>query len=448
METEIMVKFVNKQKALFSSLAYGNPSKKLKIIGVTGTRGKTVVAHMIYHILKESGKRVGYISTLGYTTDMQNFQKDVTANMIQAGDIYRLLGLMVKNGLEYAVVEMTSHMLQNNYYDGLVLDSGVVTNIYLDKPDVYNEWENYARTKLDFISKIKSEGLLVLNNQAPEVSNWIVENTQNLKNNIFTYWIQPSNVSGIQNSIDRTTFDFERETYSIPVITNQNIINALQASKIANSYVGLNDIKRALETFQAPTGRMEVIQKSPFAIIIDYAYTVGTVDDALRYLHTIKPYTGKIITVIGASGDSHKDRRNVAAIAARYSNMVVLAAEDPRNERVADINPELHLRAQREKAILVERVGSNDEYKLINKKNLRKKVEMVMANNDVPFVAFDAEDFTSRLDAIDFAVKFANPGDIVYITGKGHENTLSFANVDYEWSDTEAVKQALGLSKQ
>lgn len=438
-----MIQFLNSQKSVLSSIANGNPSTKLKVIGVAGTRGKTITAHMLYHILKSSGLNVGYISTLGYSAEPLKYERDTYANVIDSVELNKLLAHMHKGGMTHAVVEVNSSGLRKRNFDGITFDSGILTNIFFDRPDDYETWEEYAQTKIDFLSKVREGGLVVFNNHSADVSNWIISEANRIKNSIYSYWIDMSKLGNIRHSINDVSFEFEKEPYTLPTIGTANIFNAAQAAKLAQIYVPQHIIPSSLGTFDPPKGRMEVVQKHPFSVVVDYAYTPDMLEDALMYLHLIKPYNSRIITVLGSSGDQHKDRRRIASAAAKYSNLVLLAAEDPRSERVSDINTELHLRAQPNRAILVERVGSQEEYSWINKDNLRLKIERVWDNRDIPFVAFDAEDYTSRLNAIDYAIKFAKPGDIVFVTGKGDEDTLSFAHVDYEWNDAEAVRQAL-----
>jgi len=438
-----MIRFINTQKSLISSLANGNPSNKIKVIGVAGTRGKTITAHMLHHILNEGGINAGYITTTGYSTGSQKKHRDTYSNVIDSIELNKILAQMVKNGVTHAVVEVNSSGLRNKVYEGVTFDSGILTNIFFDRPDDYTNWEEYAKTKIDFLSKVKDGGLVVFNNHNADISNWILSESEKIKNSIYSYWVDFSKLGAIRHSINHAAFEFEGQPFIVPAIGTANIFNAAQAAKLAQAYLPAHVIPSALSNYQPTKGRMEVIHRQPFTVIVDYAFTPDMLEDALMYLHLIKPYNSKIITVLGASGDQHKERRKIAASAAKYSGMVVLTAEDPRSERTADINTELHLRAQPNRAVLVERIGSQDEYSWVNKDNLRQKIERVKQNNDVPFVAFDAEDFTSRLNAIDFAIKSARPGDIVFVVGKGDEDTLSFSHVDYEWSDTEAVRQSL-----
>lgn len=438
-----MIRFINTQKSLISALANGNPSTKLKVIGVAGTRGKTITAHMLHHILKQGGINAGYISTLGYSTDLQNNKKDTYANVMDSIELNKILAQMLKEGVTHAVVEVNSSGLRSKNFEGITFDSGILTNIFYDRPDDYENWEEYAKTKVDFLSKIRDGGLVVFNNHNADISNWILSEAGKIKNSIYSYWVDFNKLGAIRHSVNHSAFEFEGQPFIVPAIGTANIFNAAQAAKLAQAYLPASTITSALANYQSVKGRMEVIQKQPFTVVVDYAYTPDMLEDALMYLHLIKPYNSKIITVLGASGDQHKERRQIAASAAKYSGMVVLAAEDPRSERTADINTELHLRALNNRAVLVERIGSQDEYSWVNKNNLKTKIDRVQANKDIPFVAFDAEDFTSRLNAIDFAIKSANPGDVVFVVGKGDEDTLSFSHVDYEWSDAEAIRQSL-----
>jgi UDP-N-acetylmuramoyl-L-alanyl-D-glutamate--2,6-diaminopimelate ligase len=441
-----MIKFIKAQKSKLAAVTNGNPSSKLKLIGVTGTRGKTTTTHMLYQILLNAGIKAGFISTLGYSIEPGVTLKDSYSNTMDAITLNKILKQMLSKEITHVVVEVNSSGLANKVFEGITFDSGIVTNIFLDRPETYDTWENYAKTKIDFLSKVKNGGLVVLGNHNAEVSNWVIQEAGKIKNNIFSYWIDGSTFKDLIYSNNKMNFKVEDEDFEVPFIGSGNLYNSLMSAKLAELYVPSHTISKSLSTHKTVDGRMEVVVTQPFMVIVDYAYTPDMLEEALKYISLVKPYNAKIITVVGSSGSKNKDRRVIAATAANYSGLVILAAEDPRSERVSDINTELHLRAQESRAILVERISSQEEYGWLNKDNLKSKIERVKSNNDIPFVAFDAEDFTSRLNAIDFAIKCANPGDVILIAGKGDDNTLSFSHADYEWSDSEAVKQAMSAN--
>lgn len=433
-----MIQFVNSQKAFLSNLTNGNPSSKIRVIGVTGTYGKTPVAHLIYELFKESQQKVGLLSSFGYTTDMENFKSDYSADKLEAGTIHKILNEMVKNGLNFAVVELTPNNLRSKVYDGLALDSGVITNIVHNEPE-YRSFDEYAKNKLDFINKIRNEGYLVLHYHDDNIANWMNSSGNQIKKNVFTYLNNPNDISEVRQSLKGSRFKLDDSDYQTSLVGNINLNNAVLALRLAQAYLPTNYLQNALPKVKGIQGRMEVILNSPFTIIIDSSYTPDAIGESLKYLDSVLPNGSNLITVVGGKGELEINRREIGSWAAAFSSMVVLAADDPRSEKVYDINSEIHLGAQPFRGMLVERIGSTDEYNMLNKFNLRSKIERVRANADIPFIAFDADDFTSRYNAIDFAISYAQTGDVIYIAGKGNDLVIEFNKVEYEWNDAQAA---------
>ncbi len=435
-------RIINKPRAFIANRKFGDPSSEMKVIGVTGTHGKTTVTHLLYHIFKNAGIRVGFLSSQGYTVDMFSFSNEITADTVKMGQVHKLLKQMKDNEIQIVIIEVTSKNLKDEKYNGVKFDSGIVTNINNPESGKYSSWDDYAKTKLEFIKKIKDQGLLIINNHE-NLLYWLQSNSDDIKNNLFTHWIDATHGKNVKYYIDGITFDMDGHNFAVPLIGHFNYINALFAIKLAQNYIPTERINETLRFFETPPGRMQVVQKSPFMIVIDYSKSAWSVENALQFLTAIKPKHNRIITVIGAPGEIDKPRRVIGDVARKYSGLVALCAEDPRSEKTVDINTELFSLAEANGAQLIERFSSSEEFHMINKISLKNKIERVEGNGDVGFIAFDSDDYTSRLNAIEFAVKFAKAGDIVYITGKGDETSLVFSNLIYEWSDAEAVKKAL-----
>jgi len=438
-----LTRFINKQKSLLANFRKGNPSEKIKVIGVTGSRGKTIVTELLYHLLKNAGMRVGYISSIGYSDDMEAAKNDLSANFVEPGELHSLLGNMITNQLDFAIVEMTARNLLDKKYEGITLDSGIITNIIGDDSSYFDDWYEYAGTKLDFISRIRDKGLLVLNDDEPQVVDWLLSQGDDLDRDIYVYPVSSSEIDVKNKDIDGSTFVWNNQAYSTTNSHKNAILNNVQAMKLASSYKPDPKLPMYAQEFKSPKGRMEVIQRNPFTVIVDYAYTPAMLEDALKYIEELKDPNAKIITVFGCAGERELTRRQMGAVSSNHSDMTVLTAEDPKSEKVYDINSQIIAFAENYGGVLVERIASTEEYALINKENLRQRIERVVANGDHPIISFDADDYTARLDAINFAVKNAKPGDIIYITGKAHETTLAFDGIEYEWSDQEAVKVAM-----
>lgn len=439
--------FLNKSKSIFSNSKNGTPSQRIRVIGVTGSRGKTTTSEMLYHFLKGSGAHVGYLSSLGYTTNMTDVHNDLTADTIQPRDLNDLLSEMISNGLSYAVVEITPGNLKNKIYDDLIIDSAIITNLRGDNFSEFDSFGELLNTKLKFINQIRDRGLLILNDEEPDTVDWLRSNEDAIEQDIYIY---PVNLSDI--NIDNVSLEsgmnitWDGRPLSVNSPMHYNLLNTLQAFKMAESYKPDPKMHLSTKTYEMPKGRAEIVNQEPVKVIIDYAYTPVMLEESLSEISKLKNPSARIITVFGCAGKRDYERRKMGLVSMKYSYMSVLTSEDPKNEKVYDINSQIYGFTESQGGVLVERFSSAEEYQLSKKDNLLLRVQRVKANGDHPFIAFDADDYTSRLDAIHFAINFANPGDIVYITGKGHETTLAFDGIEYEWSDHEAVNVA--LSKQ
>jgi len=444
-----MLTFINRQKALMANKRNNNPSEDIKVIGITGTYGKTNVTHLLHHIFNNSNERVGFISSQGYSftaAENEPFEaySDITANMAKPGEIHDILGRMVNEGLQYAIVEVTSNNLRQGNYEGIAFDSGIITNVVGSNMGIYKNWENYVATKFDFINKIKDEGLVVILNQDPTTSEWIMQNENKVENNIFIHWVNPDDPKDVKHTLDNVEFTIDGYKYSLPLRGRDNLYNAILAIRLAQAYLPQEKIQAALKNLEPLTSKINVLKKEPFLILSDIANTPEMLEESLKYIKHLK-FTpdSRIISIIGCEGDRKIDRSLMGEIAAANSDIVILTALDPRSEKLADINTQIQNDKAGSSSMLVERIGSEEEYNIINKNNLKTKINRVIKNGDRPFVSFDADDFTSRLNAIDFGIKLAKPKDIVFISGKGHNLSLVFNNVEYEWSDDEAVKKVL-----
>jgi len=437
-----MLNFINKQKALLANRKNGNPSEYTKVIGVTGSYGKTLSTHFLYDIFKKANEKVGLISSLGYLIGNDEIISDIKANNIQPGDIHDILGKMVNAGIEYVILEVTSNNLKLGNYEGINFDSGIITNISSSNPASYKKWEDYASTKLNFINKIKDEGLVVIYNQHHEISEWLNKNGNNITNNIFVHWVNPNDPTNIDHSLDQTFFDLDNIRYFLPLRGVDSLYSAILAIRLAQAYLPSTKISNTFSKNNVQS-KIKIVKNESFLIFTDVMNTPEMFEESLLYLNKIKLPNKRLICIFGCEGERNNNRAAIGEIATKYSDMVILASNDSRSEKVYDINTDIQGHTGKTVGVMVERIGSDEEYKFINKSNLKIKIERVINNGDVPFIAFDADDFTSRLDAIDLGVKIANPGDIIYLSGKGDQTSLVFDNVEYEWSEEEAIKKVL-----
>jgi len=386
-------------QAILANLLYNFPSRKLTVIGVTGTDGKTTTVHLIHHILCLSGLKADLISTVSapglHTTTPDSLV------------LQRLIRKMVDRGTKYLVLEATSHGLDQHRLWGIRFRVGVITNVTHEHLDYHRTYENYLAAKAKLFCGV---GTAILNrddqsfgNLKLKISRACCSAIENSK--VVTY--------GINHQADFTPQNFHFQT-SLPGEYNQ--YNCLAAIATASAVgVPAEKIRKAVASFKGVIGRMEEISEGQnFRFIVDFAHTPNGLENVLRTLNlqliTHNRKTGKLIVVFGCAGlrDARK-RPMMGEIAGRLADVAILTAEDPRTENVNDI---------------IEQIAAG----------CRK------AGGVEGKTFFRVPD---RREAIKFAVGLAKKGDIVVICGKGHERSMCFGTTEIPWSDQEEVRKAL-----
>ena len=388
--TFVVVKDARRALGQLASKWYGNPSRKMKVVGVTGTDGKTTTVNLIYNILKESGKKVGMVSTINARIGKREIDTGFHVTNPDQILLQSLLSDMVKEACKYAVLEVTSHGLDQERVAGVNFDLGVLTNITHEHLDYHKTYENYllAKAKLFKLSKTA-----ILNEDDTSYETLLKE----LKGKVKIIGYNSRSLSGKLLKAVNSRFP---EKY--------NRLNAAAAIKTAQ-LLGIEQkyIIKAIESFPRLVGRMEEIKNNKnIKIIIDFAHTPNALENVLS---TIKEKTPRrLIVVFGSAGERDVNKRALmGAVAAKLAEISIITAEDPRSEGVNKIIAEI------EKGI---------------KSNSRVKYYKI----------------PERGEAIYFAInKIAEKGDTVVICGKGHERSMCYGSVEYPWSDQEAAKLAL-----
>lgn len=431
-----------RQLAGMASLRFGRPARKLKIIGVTGSKGKTTTTLLIYHIMRAAGMKVGCISTISAKVGEDNLDTGFHVTSPEPWDMPKYMRKMVDAGVEYLVVEATSMGLQQGRFSGVEFDAAVITNINSDHLDYHVNWENYAEAKFKIVEKVVEDGLVVLNGQHSS-TDWIMNRSEQLQKQVFAAWFTRDEAENYQQSFAGMEFDYGGVRFRTRLFGQHMLENVLAAIKISSRYLTKVDIAEALRSFRTPSGRMQILQAEPYTIIVDFAHTPKSLEATLQSVQQLKPVDGRLITVFGCAGDRDPVRREMGFPASKYSKLVILTAEDPRQEPLVQINDQIFSHADAERSVLVDRYGSDDEYRRTNLENMFTKLDRIIENGDVPFVAFDEMSTQSRADAIEFALRYAKSNDVVLITGKGHEQSLCFGDTEFEWSDQRAIDLAL-----
>jgi len=432
-------------QAIVSNIYYGFPARKLKILSVTGTDGKTTTTLMLYEVLKSSGLKVGYLSTIGAKVGDSDLDTGLHVTTPDPWMVPKYLKMMRDKGMEYVVLESTSNGLQQNRLWGIRFDGGIITNIKSDHLDYHKTWENYAKAKFKMVEQMGANSTIVLNQDDKEAYKWLMDriNSRSLDRKIESIGV--SVAQNIKYSLNGIDFEYLGERFHINLVGRFNLQNALGVIALASKYVTLSEISRSLTNFKAPKGRMEVVQTEPFTIIIDFAHTPNSLEKALTSINELRDKEQKLIVLFGCAGKRDKERRRMGEVACMIGDIVILTAEDPRDEKLKDINDEIINYSKKSEGKLIKRFANNMEYMKVDIGRIKKELGQVLSKGIKPIVAFDEDSVQSRQDAISLALRIANKGDIVFLTGKAHEQSLAFGEneKEYPWSEHEEVNRLL-----
>lgn len=450
-QDSILQKLKNKYhlfQAFLANLKNGFPAEKgIKFIGVTGTDGKTTVTSMLYHVFRESGKKVDLLSTIKGTIGGSDIDTGLHITTPEPWELPEYVHKMKDKGTKFAIIESTSQGLHQNRLWGVEFDSCIITNIRYDHLDYHRTWKNYANAKFRIVKKTREKGLVVLNADDKKAAKFLKEKIVRDRNlDLEIKWASESVISKKKMTLEGIELEYNNVRFKVGLIGRHNYMNSLQVIKLSEKYLELETIKKSLASFKTPKGRMDVMQKKPFGVVIDFAHTPGSLESALKSIQEIITDQGRIITVFGCAGKRDKGRREMGSVSAKYSDVTILTAEDPRNERLIDINSEIIEHARKEKGIeVVERFLTEREFNRINYIDVKNLNTRLIKNGNKPFYTFDQDSIKSRENAIEFAINIAKKDDIVFITGKGHEASLAFGATEkeYDWSDHEVVKKVL-----
>ena len=383
-------------KGLPAKIKYGFPDRKLKVIAITGTDGKTTSSSLLYHLLQKNGKRVALVSTVAAYINGKEMDTGFHVTSPAPDDLYKFMSQMVKEEIEYLVLEFTSQGAYQSRLFGIKPEMVGLTNIAQDHFDYHLSYDNYLEAKAIGIQKAKT----VILNEDDTSYYRLKKMLPSSDYKVLEYSKEDKINSKIKKAIN------ER----FPEEFNQ--MNARLVCKMA-SELGLTDseIAKELKTFEGVPGRMqEVPNKKGIKIIIDFAHTPQGLEAALTALRQMlrkSNKTGRLIVVHGSAGLRDADKRPMMGkISTDLADLVVFTAEDPRTEDVWAI--------------------------------IRQMKEQLKTNHNKIISIID------RQEAISFAIqKLAKKGDLVAILGKGPEKSMCYGTEERPWSDLEAVKNAL-----
>ena len=403
--------------ALLADRVYDSPSRKMPVVGVTGTNGKTTTAYLLCAILDAAGLRAGMLGTVAYRIAGED--REASRTTPEAPDVQQLLNEMLEHGSQSAVMEVSSHALSLKRVDGMRFAAGVFTNLTRDHLDFHEDMEAYFAAKRRLFEMLPDGAPAVINLDDPRGAS-LVE----IASRPVTYAIN-ANADVMPGPIDMTLsglrFDITTPKGVVRVtsrlVGRPNVYNILAATATAMSLdIPLDAVARGISNLQGVPGRFEVVSsdKDDVTVVVDYAHT----DDALRnLLETARPLTsGRLVTVFGCGGDRDRSKRPLMGmVAARLSDVVVITSDNPRSEDPKRIIDEI------ERGI---RAGTQ-------------------ASSRAPMV----ESVVERADAIDRAVSIATGGDVVLVAGKGHEKYQEIGGRTFPFDDVAVAREALNARR-
>lgn len=445
-------------RSVLATIFYKNPASSLKLIGVTGTSGKSTTSAMIYHLLNQNGYKVGLISTVGAMINGKSLDTGFHVTTPDPIELQKYLKFMKDNGAEYVVLETSSHALAQGRLGILKFDFAVFTNIQSDHLDWHKTWENYAAAKFKLVEKLKSIGVLILNKDDQRSYEYIASRVESVGEKqtgfgIIEYSMEES-ITDVSENLEGIDFKYDGKATHLNLLGKYNLSNFLAAASLAKTIgITTEQILNAIKNFNGLDGRMEIIQKDPFSIIVDFAHNTDSLKKSLSSVQNIKDKYSRIICVFGSAGLRDKQKRyDMGKVSGELSNITIVTAEDPRTESLAEINSKIIEGLESSGAYVIQRFGSHKEYlEFLKDHGLApsdSREEDSVSSSALAFgpkvaFAFDYPEVQNRYDAIELAIKLACPKDIVITQGKGHEKSLAFGTTEYPFTDQDAIKKAL-----
>ncbi len=382
--------FYHLPKAVLAVLYYGYPARNLKVIGVTGTDGKTTTSTLIYQILKNAGLKTALISTVSAKIGSKDLAIGLHVTSPNPWELQRLLKLIKDKGFKYVVLESTSHGLKQFRLLGCNFKIGVLTNVTHEHLDYHKTYSAYLKAKAKLFQNTQFS---ILNKDDSSFNKM----EKLARGKIITYGLKTGD------------YNLKNFTFKTNLPGNYNLSNCLAALSAAKTLeIKEQIIRQAISEFKGVVGRMEQIKnKFGFKVFVDFAHTPNGLKNALLALKQMRPR--KLIAVFGAAGLRDKTKRPIMGkIAGQLADQVILTAEDPRTEDVQQIMDQIASGCQKKNRVIKE---------------------------------------PDRQKAIDLAISLVKKGDIVGIFGKGHERSMCFGTTEYPWSDQKAAAKALKKKK-
>ena len=383
---------------------YGDPTSKLDLVGVTGTNGKTTIATLLYDMFRHFGYKVGLLSTVCNYIDGEAIPTDHTTP--DPITLNRLLGRMADEGCKYAFMEVSSHSVAQKRIGGLKFAGGIFTNLTRDHLDYHKTVENYLKAKKAFFDGLPKTAFALTN--ADDKNGMVM--VQNTRAKVATYSLRTlCDFKGkvLENGFEGMLMDINQREVNVQFIGRFNASNLLAVYGAA-CLLGKQpeEVLIALSMLRPVSGRFDAL-RSPkgYTAIVDYAHTPDALENVLNAIQEVLDGRGKVITVVGAGGNRDKGKRPLMAQeAVKQSDKVIITSDNPRFEEPQDI--------------------INDMLAGVSKEDMSRVLAIV-----------------ERKEAIRTACMLAQPGDVILVAGKGHENYQDVKGVKHHFDDKEVLKE-------
>lgn len=404
--TYIKVKDSNEALAFLAANYYENPSENIRLVGITGTNGKTTIASLLYQLFKKAGYKVGLLSTVKIMVDEQEFK--ATHTTPDSLTINKYLDLMVQEGCEFCFMEVSSHGVHQKRTEALHFEGGVFTNLSHDHLDYHNTFAEYRDVKKSFFDNLPKSAFAITN---IDDKNGLVM-LQNTKAKKLTYALKSYadyKAQILENQLSGLLLKINDNEVWVKLIGSFNAYNLLAIYGVAVELeIEKVEALRLLSELESVSGRFQfIVSDSKITAIVDYAHTPDALENVLKTIEDIRTKNEQLITVVGCGGDRDKTKRPIMAnIASSMSDKAIFTSDNPRTE-----NPET----------IIEEMEKG-----VEPQNFKKTVSIL-----------------DRKQAIKTACQLANPNDIILIAGKGHETYQEINGLRHDFDDLQIVTELL-----
>lgn len=404
--TYVQVKNAHSALAFMSANFYGNPSQNLKLVGVTGTNGKTTIASLLYQLFKNAGYKTGLLSTVKIMVNDTEYP--ATHTTPDSLTINRYLKEMTEAGVDFCFMEVSSHGIHQKRTEGLEFAGGIFTNLSHDHLDYHKNFAEYRDVKKSFFDNLPKSAFALVN---VDDKNGMVM-LQNTAAKKLTYALKTYSdykAQVLENQLSGLLLKINGQEVWVKLIGTFNAYNLLAIYGAAvNLGLEEQEVLTLLSQLESVSGRFQfIVSDSNVTVIVDYAHTPDALENVLKTIEDIRTRNEQLITVVGCGGDRDKTKRPVMAnIATTMSDKAIFTSDNPRSEVPEDI--------------------IEDMEKGVEPQNYKKTVAVV-----------------DRKQAIKIACQLARPNDIILIAGKGHETYQEIKGVKHHFDDMETVKEIL-----